>query len=338
MRVRAQVRHVERVDQRIHLDEHVPILRERCCVPAEGGAPAIAFERTVRVGGRSRCPVVLVHGLAQNRFTWRVSQRSLCAYLAGQGFEVLNVELRGHGLSREWGAPSATGFADYVEDVVRVVGTCRMPPFLMGHSLGGAVAIGVSASAQVRGLVHLAGVFGFAGDNRTLRALARLTVATQTWLGQAPMRVRTQLAGRLIGRLYRLTDVAGYGAPLAGWAPDSMERELLRERLERGFDWTSTEVWVEMSQWATGQPFPYAEAFGRSEVPLLVVAGDADPLVSHDDARRTFDASGSADKELLLLDAFEHRVHWGHIDLILGRHAPEIVWPQLLAWLERRAP
>ena len=42
-------------------------------------------------------PVVLVHGFAQNRYTWHSSGRSMSAWLAAQGFDVYVLELRGHG-------------------------------------------------------------------------------------------------------------------------------------------------------------------------------------------------------------------------------------------------
>ncbi len=320
----------------IHRDEAIPVLRQWLCLPAGPDGPAVAVERTTSLQGASRPPVILIHGFAQNRYTWRLSGRSLCGYLASIGHEVLNVELRGHGLSREWGSGGADRFGDYVEDAVRVAACCDEPPFVVGHSLGGAVGIGLAAEAPLRGLVHLAGVYGFASHNRTLQALAWLTGAWEPLLRRAPVRIRTHLAGRALSRLYQITEIAGYGSPLAGWAPDSIERELLDERLRLGFDWTSAEIWLQMSRWARGESFAYEETFRAMDVPLLVIAGDRDPLVRPADARRCFEASGSTDKQLIVFDAFEHRVHWGHLDLILGHTAPQEVWPRLGAWLEAR--
>ena len=311
------------------------VLRSR---PPTPGNPPLAVVRTVHPDGPTRPPVILVHGLAQNRYTWRIPGRSLTAWLARRGYEVLNLELRGHGRSREPGVRTAVRFSDYVDDLVRIVRGCGSVPFVIGHSLGGAVGIAAAEHAPLRGLVHLAGVYRFATHNRTLRWLARLTVAGEPTLRSLPVKVRTQLVGRAIARLYRITDVAGYGAPIAGWAPGSIERDRLADRLRLGFDWTSADVWVQMSRWALGEEPPFAASFRALDLPLLVLAGDADPLVTHADARITFEASGSTDKELLLLDAFEHGGHWGHIDLILGRRAPAVVWPHIGAWLDARCP
>jgi polyhydroxyalkanoate synthase len=332
----------ERLTVTIDGEERVSVLRQQLRIPAEAGQPPLAVERTVRSEGASHPPVILVHGFAQNRFTWhipgggRISGRAFCAHLASRGFEVLNLELRGHGRSRELGAGNARAFSEYVLDAHRVVERCRAKPFLVGHSLGGAVGVGVATETALAGLVQLAGVYRFARHNRTLRALARATLLCEPLLTAAPVRVRTGWAGELLAKMYAVTDIAGYGAPIAGWAPDSIERELLEERLALGFDWTSVEVWLQMSRWATGEPFRYAEAFEKLDLPLLVIAGDADPLVKIEDAKLCWERSGSSDKELLVFDSFDHEVHWGHVDLILGKHAPRLVWPRISTWLQDR--
>lgn len=332
-----RVRDRERLDEIVHGDDTEPVFRERLELPAEDGHPPLAVERTIPVAGPFRPPVILVHGFAQNRYSWRLSRRSMVAWLARQGHEVLVLELRGHGESRALGAGNATEFHEYVVDLLRVIRRVEVPPFVIGHSLGGAVAIGASTEVPLAGLVHLAGVYTFATDNRTLRGLAHLTKAFEPLLTLAPVRMKTGWAGDLIARLYSVTDIAGYGAPIAGWVPDSFERDLLEERLTKGFDWTSVEVWLQMSRWATGEPLAYAPRFAEIDLPLLVIVGDADPLVRPADARRCYEGSGSTDKELLLMEAFEHQVHWGHIDLILGRKAPEEVWPRIGAWLAARS-
>ncbi|MEQ1503472.1 MAG: alpha/beta fold hydrolase [Myxococcota bacterium] len=309
------------VRQQLRLDDDTPL----------------AIERTTAITGPSRPPVVLIHGFAQNRYSWRVSGRSFSAFLASRGYEVLNLELRGHGRSRAYGAGNAESFPQYVADARRVVARCSAAPFVIGHSLGGAVALGVATEARLRGVVHLAGIWRFASRNRALRALGRATLAFEPVLKAVPVRLSTGWAGELIARLYAVTDVAGYGAPIAGWVPDSIERELLEERLALGFDWTSVEVWLQMARWAAGEPFGYAEAFAALDRPLLVIAGDADPLVRVDEARECFARSVATDKELVVFDAFDHEVHWGHVDLILGRHARRIVWPRIEDWLAARS-
>ncbi len=324
------------VEEAIHLERVVPLRRQWLRLLGPGAAPPLAIERTVPREGPSRPPVILVHGFAQNRYTWRVSGRSFVGALAEAGHDVLNLELRGHGNSRAYGASNASAFSDYVADVARVARACPTPPFAVGHSLGAGAIVGAATEVPLRGIVHLAGVFSFAQGNATLRALARASLALSPLLTLGPVRLSTGWAGTLLAELYSLTDIAGYALPLAGWVPGSIERHLLEERLVRGFDWTSVEVWLQMSRWATGAPFEYAEAFRALDVPLLVMCGDADPLMPPVDARACFEGAGCADRTFLVMEPWEHQVHWGHLDLLLGRKAPEETWPRILAWLRER--
>jgi alpha-beta hydrolase superfamily lysophospholipase len=281
---------------------------------------------------------VLVHGLAQNRYTWQVSQRSLPAFFAEHGLATINLELRGHGRSRELGAANATAFSEYVQDIQRVAESLPYPPFVMGHSLGAAAAIGASTVTPLAGVVHLAGVYAFASTNPVLRGIARVSVKAELVLRHGRVRVSTGWAGDVLGRLYSLTDIAGYGLPLAGWVPGSIRRDVLEERLSAGFDWTSLEVWLELCSWARGVQFPYVSAFRETEVPLLVISGDADPLARPIDARPCFDDAATDDKTLVVLEPFEHERHWGHVDIILGDRAPAVVWPMLTTWFLERCP
>ncbi len=332
----AEVTGEERISECIHLDERADLVVQSLRLDGDDGHPPLAIERLIREQGPERPPVILVHGLAQNRYSWRCSTRSLAGKLATEGYEVLNLELRGHGLSRSYGAPNATNFDEYVSDLARVAEHCDDPPFVIGHSLGGAVAVGAATRTPLAGLVHLAGVYTFASSNRPIRLVCKLSLRAERLLMLTPARMSTGWAGDLIGRLYAISDIAGYGFPISGWAPNSMERELLEERLLKGFDWESVEVWLQMCRWAAGEEIAYAREFGEVDIPLLVIAGDHDPLARVSDARACFEASGSTDREMVVFDAFHNQVHWGHLDLILGRKAPEETWPYLLEWLDAR--
>lgn len=304
-------------------------------------------------------PVILVHGFAQNRYTWHTSQRSLSAWLAQSGFDTWNVELPGHGRSR--GSSSPERFETYVDTLAEVIETVAQEtgqrPFLVGHSLGGAVAYAASTQAEVRGVVGIGALYHFARANPALLALARVSHAMAELpdaaarfadvkpppLADAVMKgllggvnVRTRLAGRLLGRLYALSDVAGYALPVSGWAPGSMEPELLAERLEKGFDWTSTAVWFEMARWGATARFAYEDAWAQSRTPLLVMAGDLDHLALPDDARIAHDRTGAEDRTFQVYDVLTTGEHWGHLDLVLGRHAPDHTWPALRAWMSAR--
>lgn len=310
----------------------------------EGDVP-LSLVRKHRPTGPKGPPVLLVHGFAQNRYSWHTSRRSMSAWLADRGFDVWNLELRGHGRSRDAGKSGAERFQDYVSDIALVSRAMPGPAFWVGHSLGGAVlyaaatrALGPEAAGVApRGVVGIAALYRFGQANPVIGALARATHAMRDLPIMGRFQVRTQMAGHLIARLYGLSDVTGYAVPLSGWWPGSIEPELLEERLREGFDWTSVTVWQEMSRWAAEGRFEYDEAWARTNVPLLVMLGDRDHLLPPDDGRVAYDRSGSADRTLHLFDDWNHEVHWGHLDLILGRYARKHVWPTLERWLKERS-
>ena len=117
--------------------------------------------------------VVLVHGFAQNRYTWHSTRRSFSAWLATEGFDVWNLELRGHGESKGRGAPER--FVDYVDDAAHVAEELGEPAFWVGHSLGGAVVYGAATRVPMRGVVGIGALFRFAQANKTLQVLCQLS-------------------------------------------------------------------------------------------------------------------------------------------------------------------
>lgn len=313
---------------RIHLDEDITL----CCEQHQV-AERIALERRYLPSGARLPPVILVHGFAQNRFTWDCSQRSMQNYLAAQGFDVWNMELRGHGNSTGQGAES---FSEYVKDMIDVAHYIDEPAFWVGHSLGGAT---VYASAtqmnplKCRGIIGIAALYHF-GNNPIIRQLCHLT----QFLGRLPLignlQVRTRMGGVLLSKLYGISDVVGYTFPLSGWWPGTVEPELFDERMRLGMDWTSVQVWKEMAAWGTQQAFPYAKEWSQLDIPLLVLLGDKDHLLTIRDGRPAYLESGSKDKTLVIFDDFKHESHYGHLDIILGKKAPQYVWPTLSDWLK----
>ena len=299
-------------------------------------APPLGLVKKTRVDGATKPPVVLVHGFAQNRYSWHNSCRSFSAYLAAEGFETYNLELRGHGRSREFGAFGAQRFDDYIQDVVHVAEALGEPAFFVGHSLGGAVLYAAASRVPMRGLVGIGACFSFGRTNPLMRVVCEATEAVRAVVPIGGLNVHTRLLGLLITRAFRWVDTAGFLIPFSGWAPGSVEPELIAERLDQGFDWTSIQVWFEMVSWAKRAHYPYAQDWARASVPVYVLAGDLDHLLPPEDAKTAYDFAGSEDRTWELFDDYRHEVHWGHLDLILGIKAPEHTWPAIRDWLAAR--
>ena len=330
MRVSApgvEVSSEELVEQHTHAGATVRLVKQRVMLD---GRIAIVRKHLPDVHGP---PVVLVHGFAQNRYTWHLSRRSFSAWLAAEGYDTWNLELPGHGNSRS--AQGSAAFAAYLDDIRRVAGVIGEPAFWMGHSLGGAAVYAGATVTPMRGAIGIGALFRFAQANRALKLLCHFSmVQGRDVLGA--LNVRTQLAGKLLAKLYSVSDIAGYAFPISGWAPESVEPDLLAERLSKGFDWTAANVWFDMARWGVSGRFDYEEAWARTQVPLLVIGGDLDHLMLPADVRTAYDFSGSTDKTLVQLDDYGTGVHWGHLDLIVGKHAPRFVWPVVRDWMAER--
>lgn len=111
-------------------------------MPEETGIYYSVYE-----GGKSElAPVVLIHGAGGSHLTWPVEIRRL----AGQ--RVITIDLPGHGKSRGAGQQSIPAYADQVHNLLAQLGLPEC--VLVGHSLGGAVALTIALKypRQVAGL------------------------------------------------------------------------------------------------------------------------------------------------------------------------------------------
>lgn len=325
----------EIVDEEVHDGHFVRIERRLLQLPGFGAAPPLGLEHTTRAGLEPRGSVVLVHGLAQNHRTWRLSRRSLPAALADRGWQVFNLDLRGHGWSRSFGAPPARRVDDYAVDLTRVLEAVPGRPFVVGHSLGAAVSVRATPHVDVAGLVHLAGIYTFATQNATLRTLARVTRRLGPVLPDH-VHVDTRGVGVMIRRYGRAFDRAQQVSPLAAWRTRAFERELASERVLDGFDRSALAIWKEMAGWALGDAVDVGGAFAELDRPLLVLTGEADNLAHPADGRAAYQASASRDRTYVNFTRAVHGYGPGHLDIVLGRRAPAVVWPVMLDWLEAR--
>jgi non-heme chloroperoxidase len=107
---------------------------------------------TADVGGDpSRQPLIFLHGGGQTRHAWGRAAREL----AGSGYHVICLDLRGHGDSA-WAEDGNYRLDAFAADLREVIATLEKPPVLIGASLGGGTSLlvtGESAPGIVAALV-----------------------------------------------------------------------------------------------------------------------------------------------------------------------------------------
>ena len=245
--------------------------------------------------------VVLLHGYLASTAVWR----GVMAELSNAGLTSLAIDLPGFGYSsRPPDAPyTLSWYADIVDEVIRSL--CRPPVLLVGHSLGGAVAIEhvAGGAASVAGLVLAAPFVYRSPAPPGLRLAAR-------WPGFY-RRLFSSVPGRMvIGHLLQKAscDADGFdGDPV----------RLLLGHLDAEEGWMCAQkVGTHVLRSA-----PDEDVLRRADVPLLVLWGERDAVISPDVGHRLCGdwagpcgmASLSAGHNVHMDDPVgfaEHVLHW----------------------------
>lgn len=130
----------------------------RCCYNMNNLTPPRLLELEcssgvilrVREWAGTGANLLFIHGSGDGSYVWSHAATALCP-----AYRCLAVDLRGHGDSN-WDPDGGYAIETYVADVTRALHAfCPEPAILVGHSLGGDIAIRVAGAAaeRVRALV-----------------------------------------------------------------------------------------------------------------------------------------------------------------------------------------
>jgi pimeloyl-ACP methyl ester carboxylesterase len=292
-------------------------------------------------------PVILCHGLGANGHTFDLgAELSLARHLARAGFDTFVPELRGREGSATAGcsADARQGFTfDHhasldapalLDAVLARSGAARA--FWVGHSMGGMVGYVLAARRphQLAGLATL----GSPVHARAQPALVKLlALALAVQLDPLPQRLLAQASVTLGGR-------RGPPAPALTVVRGNMEPEALARLLTNGVADVPRALVRQLLRWADGDRVDsedgradYLDCIGRVAVPLLVLGACADRLAPPEGVRPAFELARSTDRTFTCIgenDPTGRR--FGHVDVLLGRHAPEVTFPLVERWLSER--
>ena len=258
------------------------------------------FHRTWLPEAAPKAVVLLSHGVAEHSGRYgHVAER-----LTGAGYAVFALDHRGHG--RSAGQRSLVDRVDHaVKDLNHLYGVARdahpgVLVFLIGHSMGGAIAVAYAFKYQdqLAGLVLSAPALVIEGVSPILLRVGTLLSAIAPGLGLV------QLDGRAVSRDPEV--VRSYDAdPLnfRGKIPARTAAELVKL--------------------ARDAPSRLREL----RLPVLVVQGTADRLVPPRAGQLVVDSVASADKTLTMYDGLYHEV--------FNEPEKEKVLDDVVAWLDR---
>ena len=295
-------------------------------------------------------PVLLCAGYGCNRhFVDYDEQYSLARFLAGRGFDTWAVELRGRGLSRATGAcarPGAWTFDDLARvdlpaAIAHVATLTGRRVAWVGHSQGGLVLYACLGSRPdvaplVAAGVTVAAPVVFPTTSSALVARIGELLLHVPFSDTVPQRW-------VLGALWH---VVGQSSMLAvGMNPANVDRRAVGRALRRALSNVSRWKLQQLARWAIEGDFAsadrsidYRSALGGVATPLLVLAGSADQLATPASVQRALEhlpAQTAVYREFGR--AHGHVVDYGHVDLILGRAAPDEVFPTIADWLAEQA-
>ena len=99
--------------------------------------------------------IVLLHGSGQSHVVWSLTEQ----YLSSQGYNVLTIDLPGHGNSEGESLKSIEEIADWLDKVVRKIGVSQLT--IVGHSQGCLVSLEyyLKFPEKIKKLVFVAGAY-----------------------------------------------------------------------------------------------------------------------------------------------------------------------------------
>jgi len=287
----------------------------------------IALSHRRARGAPRQPPVLLCHGIAVNHLSvdFGVDRYSLAAFLSGAGFDCYALDLRGHGASvPPPGAIRRWNLDTYLrEDIPAALDAIRAatgaPAVLwVGHSQGailGLAACGLYPD-RIAGIVSIAGP----GHFHAQKQLTRL-VHLRSLMG-SPL---TRIGARML-------------APFAGfWHPGfaqlavharNVERPVYRRLLANALENLQHGVLDQFATFVREDSFrsmdgrvDYRATLARTTQPALFLSGEKDGLAPPEVVEATFREWGGPKRY------WNFGRDYGHTDLLIGRNAPEVVYP-----------
>lgn len=286
--------------------------------------------------GKPKGAVLLLHGLCANRFAFHWPGRSVAQYLAARGFDAYVGELRGAGdlptVKPTW------NFDEYLElDVPAMLEAVRghsgfARVHFIGHSMGGILLMCHALTAGTTGLASgtaLASALTYGGGGSGFAPLQRLEPVLT--------RIATIPYGAAIGLVAPALGLTSDPISRFNFHPDNAEPELVRAVHANVFTRLPTALLQSLA--SALQPGGLKTRSGNSylsfassfQLPMLLASASDDRQCPREGLEETGRALSA--KVLHFGAAHGHRAEYGHFDLLLGRNAPDEVWPELARWL-----
>lgn len=265
-----------------------------------------------RYGAPSDPPLLLVAGLGAQLSSWHPD---LLQELAGQRLQLIVFDNRDIGRSTHLDA------AGPVDAVALMAGRLHTAPYLLADMADDAVglldALGIE-SAHMLG-VSMGGMIAQSiaiEHPERVRSLISMLSTPAAGVGAATAEAGQALLAPAARTREEAIERSLQGAVIIGSPGYERDEGWIRDSAGRAWDRDSDRVGVSRQLAAIRLSPDRRPALAQVRVPVLVIHGDADPLVQVDGGRQT--AAAVPDAQLLLIPG-------------MGHDLPRAVWPQVVA-------
>ena len=297
-------------------------------------------------------PVLVVHGISSNHHCWDLApDRSLGLALQAAGLDAWLMDLRGHGDAthdpegkRQWAGWSIDHYGRHdipaaIDHIRTVTGRPRVA--YVGHSLGGMVGAIYAGThpggdESLSALVAVGSPMDFSDPDPLL--WGSLTAARFTWVPVVPSDLGGQLRAMFGGAARTPVD-----AWIDGMLFNDLSEEMVPEMYRRVASPLSRGELRQLALAGDQQAFSdatghvdYLAALESVSTPTLVVAGRADLIAPVDRVLPYYQRVGAQEKRFVVAgEATGFAADYGHLDLALGDHASQEIYPLIVDWVNR---
>ncbi|OGQ90142.1 MAG: hypothetical protein A2289_19775 [Deltaproteobacteria bacterium RIFOXYA12_FULL_58_15] len=310
---------------------------ERIEVKARDGLNLVV--RRIRHPG-SGPAVLLLHGLAANHHSFNFPGRSLAEWLAARGFDCYLPNLRGHGDSErrafDWDLDDylEADLPAIVDAVLKTSGQEQL--HWVGHSMGGMLLFcyGIlNSKAPIASGVTMGSTLDYDQESNAFATLASLRPLLD-YLPVVPYGTVTHLLAPLLGRI---------ADPLTAFnfAHGNIEPEMARRAYALGFHTIPMSLLRNLA--SVFEPgglrkrdgtVHFVEQAGKYTIPTLLQAASLDSQAPVASVEKTASMLGGTVETAVFGRLQNCETDYKHWDLLIGRSAPDEVWPRIAAWLE----
>ncbi len=313
-------------------------------------------------------PIFLLPGLGETRFVLdQALGNSFVDYLALNGFDVYMGELRGNGKSShsrerfDWNLDTFLRF-DIPAMIHKIKERSGKKKIMwVGHSMGGMLLYAYLIEASLHnnselfeeGLVHGGVTIGSPVSFDQVGLLAYALAYKFSFLSKLPY-LPTDFLANALATFGVLLDTP---LTFSMWNYNNIERKNKILYLKDGIDDISQGVMEDFVKYILSGDFTssdgkinYRQNLYMIDVPLLIVGGAGDYLATQETCETVYKDVGSKDKTLRIFGKkgklakpdglqveMNDQIDYGHVDLTLGVHSKEEVWPYMLSWIRSRA-